>query len=55
MHQEMADLIYPVITQGLALKTRVRSGEQVELLSAQALFMDLLKVDDANIGGSDFC
>ena len=55
MQQDIADLIYPVISKGLALKARVSAGENVDLISAQALFMELLKVDDSSIGGSDFC
>ena len=44
MEQSLANLVYPVVSQGLAVKSRVSSGQPVELLATQAIFMDLLKV-----------
>ena len=54
MEQTLANLVYPVVSQGLAVKSRVSSGQPVELLATQAIFMDLLKVNDASFGGADF-
>jgi len=55
MEQSLADLAHPVLSEGLALKARVSKGEPVDQISAQAVFMDLLKVDDVTFGGADFC
>lgn len=54
MEQSLADLVYPVLSQGISVKARVSSGQPVELISTQAMFMELLKVNDAAFGGPDF-
>jgi type VI secretion system protein ImpK len=55
MEQSLADLVYPVLSHGLAVKAKVSSGQTVELVSTQAMFMDLLKVNDMSVGSADFC
>jgi type VI secretion system protein ImpK len=54
MDQSLADLVHPVLTQGLAIKSRVAAGQAVELLATQAMFRDLLKVNDSSFGGAEF-
>lgn len=45
MQQEIADLVYPILSEGLAVKGRLARGEGLDLPSVQASFRQALRSD----------
>ena len=52
MRQEIADLIHPVIEYGLALRERLRRGEEPSLDAEQAALLGLLQGEREARGSS---